>query len=207
MEKQELISKKELLELMGISYGQLYRWKRKQLIPEDWFIRKSTFTGQESFFPRELIVPRIEKILQMKDDLSLDELAEKLTPFTTDVVMPKSDLPKRNIVSQETMEHYTGGDSDTTLYTFEQLLFLRAVDRLLIQGEVTVDEGRLVLKTLQEQAVQFEGGRCEIVLFRKMGVSLCLLVAEGSAWAVDGGTRAMVRLPLALCMEDLLRRL
>ena len=35
---EELISKKELLELMEISYGQLYRWKRKNLIPEEWFI-------------------------------------------------------------------------------------------------------------------------------------------------------------------------
>jgi len=25
---------------MGISYGQLYRWKRKGLIPESWFIRR-----------------------------------------------------------------------------------------------------------------------------------------------------------------------
>lgn len=51
--EQDLMSKKELLELTGISYGQLYRWKRKKLIPEEWFIRKSTFTGQETFFPRE----------------------------------------------------------------------------------------------------------------------------------------------------------
>ena len=32
-----LISKKELLDQTGISYGQLYRWKRKGLIPEAWF--------------------------------------------------------------------------------------------------------------------------------------------------------------------------
>lgn len=48
--EEDLISKKELLDETGISYGQLYRWKRKQLIPEEWFIRKSTFTGQETFF-------------------------------------------------------------------------------------------------------------------------------------------------------------
>lgn len=47
--EEDLISKKELLDETGISYGQLYRWKRKQLIPEEWFIRKSTFTGQETF--------------------------------------------------------------------------------------------------------------------------------------------------------------
>ena len=59
MENEELISKKELLELTGISYGQLYRWKRKGLIPEDWFVRKSSYTGQETFFPRGKVLYRI----------------------------------------------------------------------------------------------------------------------------------------------------
>ena len=33
--EQELISKKELLERYSISYGALYRWKRKGLILGD----------------------------------------------------------------------------------------------------------------------------------------------------------------------------
>ena len=33
-EDRELISKKDLLTKYGISYGALYRWKRKGLIPE-----------------------------------------------------------------------------------------------------------------------------------------------------------------------------
>jgi len=50
----EEISKKDLLILTGISYGQLYRWKRKGLIPEDWFIKRASFTGQETYFPKDL---------------------------------------------------------------------------------------------------------------------------------------------------------
>ena len=50
---EDLISKKEVLEQYGISYGALYRWKRMGLIPEAWFIRKSTTTGQETFFRRD----------------------------------------------------------------------------------------------------------------------------------------------------------
>ena len=70
------ISKKELLELYGISYGALYRWKRMGLIPEDWFIRKSTSTGQETFFRREQILPRMEQI--MARGASLEALASEL---------------------------------------------------------------------------------------------------------------------------------
>lgn len=75
--EQILISKKELLEKYEISYGALYRWKRKGLIPEDWFIKKATVTGQETFFPEELICERIELIKNQKDDLSLDELSKQ----------------------------------------------------------------------------------------------------------------------------------
>jgi len=74
--EQELISKKELLEVTGISYGQLYRWKRERLLPEDWFIKKSSYTGQETYFPRKKALDRIRVILDLKDSRSLEELAE-----------------------------------------------------------------------------------------------------------------------------------
>lgn len=78
MDDEKLISKKDLLSLYGISYGALYRWKRKGLIPEDWFIRKSTPTGQETFFPEALVKERVEAILSGKNELELDDLAKKL---------------------------------------------------------------------------------------------------------------------------------
>ena len=74
--ERELISKKELLEKYAISYGALYRWKRKGLIPEDWFIKKSTVTGQETFFPAKLICERVELIQSQKDEFSLDDLSK-----------------------------------------------------------------------------------------------------------------------------------
>lgn len=75
---EELISKKELLERYGISYGALYRWKRMGLIPEGWFLRRSTSTGQETFFRREQICQRVELILERKESQSLEELAASL---------------------------------------------------------------------------------------------------------------------------------
>ena len=76
--EEKMISKKELLERYSISYGALYRWKRKGLIPEEWFIKKATVTGQETFFPEKLVCQRVELIQSQKDDLSLDELASQL---------------------------------------------------------------------------------------------------------------------------------
>ena len=75
---EDLISKKEVLEKYGISYGALYRWKRMGLIPEAWFIRKSTATGQETFFRRDQVCPRVELILSRRDGTSLEQLAGEL---------------------------------------------------------------------------------------------------------------------------------
>ena len=76
----ELISKKDLLQETGISYGQLYRWKRERLIPDAWFEKRSSYTGQETFFPRTLILERVHFILTHKDEYSLTELRELLSP-------------------------------------------------------------------------------------------------------------------------------
>jgi len=75
--ERELISKKELLDLYGISYGALYRWKRMGLIPEEWFIKKAAPTGQETFFDKVMICDRIETIIGFKDEASLKDLAHK----------------------------------------------------------------------------------------------------------------------------------
>lgn len=79
MGNDPLISKKELLERYNISYGALYRWKRKGLIPDEWFIKKSTITGQETFFPEKLVCERVEMILSKKEEILLDELAKEIS--------------------------------------------------------------------------------------------------------------------------------
>ena len=76
--EEDLISKKELLEQYQISYGALYHWKRMGLIPEAWFLRRSAPTGQETYFRRAQICPRIEQILREKERVSLEQLAAEL---------------------------------------------------------------------------------------------------------------------------------
>ena len=81
-----MISKKDLLIQTNISYGQLYRWKREGLIPEEWFVKTSTQTGQETFFDEDLIIPRINKILDLKDEFSIDDIKNILNPKPSDIV-------------------------------------------------------------------------------------------------------------------------
>ncbi len=95
------ISKKELLNLTGISYGQLYRWKREGLIPEEWFQKQSSFTGQETFLPRELILERIRFILEKKDLYSLEEIRAMLVTPPDEKALTWESLVKLEEIDEE----------------------------------------------------------------------------------------------------------
>jgi hypothetical protein len=204
---EELISKKDLLEFAGISYGQLYRWKRKDLIPEEWFIRKSTFTGQETFFPKEKILGRINKIQTMKENLSLDELADMFSPNISDLQLGKDELVKRNIVSSVVMDFYLEHEKGSHTFTINRMLEVYVLEKLLQSGEINQEEGKMLLQVLKEHAALIKQKSCELVITRKLGVSSCLLLINAEALHMDLGTKMVVQLSLMSCMEEIKAKL
>lgn len=205
----EMISKKELLLAAGISYGQLYRWKRKGLIPEDWFMRRSTFTGQETFFPREKVLARIEKIKSMKDeDASLDEIADAVAPNLGEVSLTIDEIRARVLVSPEAADLFCEKvcDCDQPL-VFGEVVTLSALDTLLKTGDVSLDEGRTVLDALNENYPAFEGRAADLLFVRRMGLSAAMLVSSGAEVRFDRATRVIVRLNLGDAAEALRARM
>ena len=205
----ELISKKDLLQMAGISYGQLYRWKRKGLIPEEWFIRKSTFTGQETFFPRDKVLPRIEKIKSMQDeDASLDEIADAVSPDLGEISMTIAQIRERGLVSAEALDIFAEEASDGEApLVFGEFVSLSALDTLLKTGDVSLDEGRAVLRALHENYPAFEGRPADLVFIRRMGLSTSLLVSSAAELRFEPSARVVARLNLAECAEALSARI
>lgn len=199
---EDLISKKEILELTGISYGQLYRWKRKNLIPEEWFIKKSSFTGQETYFPKDKILERIDKIKDMKDDMSLDDLANMFSPQLKEVLLTKDEVTERNIVSQTTMAIYDSFHKDNKTFNFEKVLFVSVIEKFLQTGDVGIEEGKAVLQTLEENYRNFEGRNFELVLIRKFGIATCFLINVPSEVYLEKGAKIVFRVDMAKCIEE-----
>ena len=204
---EELISKKDLLELTGISYGQLYRWKRKDLIPEEWFVRKSTFTGQETFFPKEKILERINKIQTMKENLSLDELAEMFSPNLTELNLNKDELVKRNIVSDEVIHFYLENDVRGTLFDLGRIVEVYILEKLLQSGEINLEEGKMILQMLKDNETVSKQKNCELVVIRKLGISSCLLLINGEDVHFEKGTKVIAQLSLLHLMEEIKAKL
>lgn len=202
---EDLISKKELLEQTGISYGQLYRWKRKNLIPEDWFIRKSSFTGQETFFPRESILTRIDRIKNMKDELSLDELADVFSPSVSNKVLTRVEMEQRHLVTPISIHLFleSGSDKEKQTFSFEEMLCIYVLDQALASGQMNREEGILLVQTFQTYYSKFQDKGCDIILTRKMGIPLFTMLTTGSEVYFDTGVKEVLRLSLGTYLEQL----
>ncbi|PEB50300.1 hypothetical protein CON65_22725 [Bacillus pseudomycoides] len=203
----DLISKKDLLELTGISYGQLYRWKRKNLIPEDWFVRKSTFTGQETFFPKEKILDRIDKIQTMKEDLSLDELANMFSPSVTEIYLTKEDVIRKGIASEPVIQFYIEQTNTSAQFQFVDILYVYILEELLQSGEISLEEGKMILQVLREHYEIIKQKNGELVVVRKLGISTCFLVSNVDDLFFEKGTKIVVRTTIMNYTEALKTKL
>ena len=186
MNTNHLISKKDLLAVMGISYGQLYRWKRQRLIPEEWFIKQSAYTGQETFFPREQILSRIQSILELKDKYSLDELARLLSPGTSDTEFSRGELEDFAEIDQELL----GGLPKDRKYTYSELGFLSALSALPLSGKERA--------VLAQKGLDYRGIRVAraCVVFSAGGED-CLAFSDAAGGiAFDRSVRVLGTLPL-----------
>jgi hypothetical protein len=201
--EQNLISKKELLDLTGISYGQLYRWKRKNLIPEEWFIKKSSFTGQETFFPKDKIMDRIAKIMNMKDDLSLDDIADYVSPNPVAVSIGVNELKERNIVSETALTLYRDLYPEKESLEFENILTIYVIDSLFQDGTISFDEGKLVAGLLEDNYQKIHGKSGELYFLRKQGISTCFLTAGVCEVFLDSSAKVVSRITISSCIEEL----
>jgi hypothetical protein len=204
----DLISKKELLQLTGISYGQLYRWKRRGLIPEDWFIRKSAFTGTETFFPRQKALARVAKIQNMKDEeASLGDIADAVSTSPLPDRFALDDTVAKGLVSRAVADLFVEARGPETPLQFADLAALYVVDRLLQSGDAGIEEGRAALATLTDAWPSCEGRECDLVLLRKMGVGVCMVLPASAELHAERAAREVARVPLAESIEQIKTRL
>ncbi|PWK09025.1 DUF4004 family protein [Tumebacillus permanentifrigoris] len=197
------ISKKDLLALTGISYGQLYRWKRQNLIPESWFQKQSASTGQETFFDREKIVERIRLIKEMKDQYSLEELAEILSP----------DVATRVYRSREAKHLWEEGRLLIRRYrkvvqkrefSYFELLLLDAVSRVQDLDEDFLDE--LLHSVAQWQSLA-KGTAYHLLITEKAGLRSAWLLERGTGVQLDIRTHQLQLFDLEELSQDLSLRL
>lgn len=140
----DYISKKDLLNTTGISYGQLYRWKREKLIPEEWFIKQSSYTGQETFFPKDQIISRITSIMELKDQYSLEELAKLFEPEAS-AVISRDDLSVIEEMNKELLKMAVAAYSKEK-YQVADIAFIVFLSELGKKSAISDEQFQLLIK-------------------------------------------------------------
>ncbi len=135
------ITKKDLLNETGISYGQLYRWKREGLIPEEWFIKQPSFTGQETVFPRKQILSRIKAIQELKDKYSLEELAKILSPEVAERYFTTEDLKVIEEIKDNLIPAFVQGFQKSN-FLFIEVLIMIALSEFMEHSDMS--RGQLI---------------------------------------------------------------
>ena len=193
---EELISKKELLELTNISYGQLYRWKRMNIIPEGWFIKKSSPTGQETFFRRDKILERIQLILSMKDGTSLEEIAALFNKEEGETVFDIEFIMVKEVISPATKEIFNSLYGDIKEVEKKELIILAVIEKYLLKSMITLDEIKMIGTMLSESFDKLYKEESKLLLFRKFGISFIIGCHNQDEVIVDSSAVKIIEMDL-----------
>lgn len=184
------ISKKELLKTTGISYGQLYRWKREGLIPEEWFVKRSSPTGQETFFPQDKILKRIHAIQQLKDSYSLEELANILTPEVSNRLFCEEDLEHFDELDIDVAADFMDAMSKDS-FVFLEVLVMIALSQAMVDSAITEEERTHAVSFLSKRMSELHSADYVLELLQAQGHLYVLLKKEGSEVYLDDGLVAI----------------
>ena len=184
------ISKKDLLKTTGISYGQLYRWKREGLIPEEWCVKRSSPTGQETYFPQEKILKRIHAIQQLKDSYSLEELARILTPEVSNRLFCEEDLEHFDELDIDVAADFMDAMSKDS-FVFLEVLVMIALSQAMVDSAITEEERTHAVSFLSKRMSELHSADYVLELLQAQGHLYVLLKKEGSEVYLDDGLVAI----------------
>ncbi|MBR5057145.1 MAG: DUF4004 family protein [Clostridiales bacterium] len=174
-----------------ISYGTLYRWKRMNLIPESWFIHKATKTGQETFLPRDRVLARIERIQDLKGELTAEQLQEIFSPNVKSFLIPIDDFVKLNLVSKISMTVFTSVFPDKKNMKFDDVFGVYVIDHLMRLSGIYLEDAKQILRMLSKYLANQPSKEYQLLLLRKLGVPMTLLVKEDEDILLEDNTEVV----------------
>jgi len=179
-----LISKKDLLIETGISYGQLYRWKREKLIPEDWFLKQPSYTGQETFFPRQKILNRVEVIQEMKAKYCLEDLAKILSPEVVERTFTTDDLEIISEISKGLIPTFINV-FDKEIFSYTEVLMMIAISEFKKESDASLRKISDLVLGIKEYCNKIKMTNYILVLFDKSNDFYATLYQENTEVFID----------------------
>lgn len=190
-----LISKKDLLIETGISYGQLYRWKREGLIPEEWFIKQPSFTGQETFFPKTKILNRIKAIQELKDKYSLEELAKILSPEISERSFTITDLEQIEEIDKNLIPAFIQA-FDKNNFIYIEVLIMVALCEFKLRSDISRSNIIHIVEGIKGYLNQIKSTGYILVLFDKENDYYATIYSEQAQVFFDSRLKVVDKIAL-----------
>lgn len=143
----------------------------------------------------------------MKEDLSLDELANMFSPSVTEILLAKEDLIRKEITSEPVLQFFMEQTNKTEDFQFAEILYVYVLEELLQSGDVSLEEGKMVLQVLRENYEAIKHKNCDVIIVRKLGISTCLLVSNVDDLIFEKGTKIVLREAITKYTEALKTKL
>ena len=92
------------------------------------------------------MLERISKIIELKDQVSLDELSDVFSPKDEEISLELERLLDKQIITLQGValfERMLEGSAD--LSDLKQVLMVKIVDHQVVSGNLTFDEGKLLI--------------------------------------------------------------
>ncbi len=186
----EYITKKQLLEEMQISYGQLYRWKRIGLIPESWFIKRPSSTGQETILPRKKIINRIKDIQRRMEEHSLEQLVEKYAYNCEKEVITLENMYKSQYLTAEYV-NAVGNYFKKPAYTAPEYMLIICCANVAAKERFTTRQYVDLLRYALPMAVKCTKTEVRCVVFAAGGDCHIAIIDNSSGFFADSGLRIL----------------
>ena len=88
-------------------------------------------------------------------------------------------------------------------FPFKKILYISLLEKSLVSGNVSLEESKLIIETLEENYKSLEGKNCEMIFLRKFGVALCFLITVPNEIYIEKDTKIVLRLNISQCIEEL----
>jgi hypothetical protein len=125
------------------------------------------------------------------------------SPQVSQISINTEELIKKNIVSTITLNLYLETHKTVKLFTFEMILHILILEKFLKSSEVSLEEGKVILRTVEEHYHDFEGKYYEVLVIRKLGVIVCLLMQIPSEIYLESGAKLIQKVNIIQCVEEL----
>ncbi len=141
--------------------------------------------------------------MNMKGDLSLDDIADAVSPVPVLMTLTKDELKEHGIITDITLNLYLEMYPDTVQFTFEKLLSLYIANKLFESGEISIEEGRLLLEVMENNYSALNGRGGNVYIIRKSGVTVCILEAGDKEIFFDQTAKIAAVENISRCIEEL----